>query len=88
MRILDLDEDPEAVCNTFTSAYQKTWRSAGSFLRVGGRVRFFSHAEIMRTLGFPEGYAFPAEFTSRQRYKYIGNSLSVHAVREVLTAFA
>ncbi len=83
MRILD-PEDQDEVCNTFTSAYGKTWRSAGSYLRFGERVRRFSAAEILATLGFPGGYVFPSEFTRRQRYKYAGNSLSVVAVREAL----
>ena len=83
MRILD-PEDPEIELNTFTSAYGKTWRSAGSYLRFGERVRRLSATEIMATLGFAPGYVFPEEFTRRQRYKYAGNSLSVVAVREVL----
>jgi site-specific DNA-cytosine methylase len=83
MRVLD-PEDPDEVCNTFTGAYGKTWRSAGSYLRFGERVRRFSASEILATLGFPAGYAFPPEFTRRQRYKYVGNSLSVVAVREAL----
>lgn len=88
MRILDID-DEDAVANCFTSAYGKTFRFSGSFLRhADGRVRYLSPREILRTLHFREDFALPGAFSRRQRYKYIGNSLSVIAVREVLRRFA
>lgn len=85
MRIVDVD-DEGAICNCFTSAYGKTFRAAGSFFRhPDGRVRHASPAELLRLLHFPRPVDFPGGFSRRQRYKYIGNSLSVIAVRQVLS---
>lgn len=85
MRILDLEADPDAIANTFTGAYGKTWRAAGSFLRLAdGRVRLLSPAELLRLLGFPPEFNFPAQMPLRHQYKAVGNSLSVVAMREVL----
>lgn len=87
MRILSLPFEPETRTNCFTSAYAKTFRFAGSFLQLpDSRVRYFTPRELLRLLGFSEGYAFPAAYTLRQQYKYIGNSLSTFAVREALSA--
>ena len=84
MRILDRAA-PAAPANCFTSAYGKTFRFSGSFLREPcGRVRYFSPEEIRRLLHLPDSLSFPEEFTRRQRYKYLGNSLSVAAMRHVL----
>lgn len=87
MRILSMPLEPDMRANCFTSAYAKTFRCAGSFLRnEQGQVRYFSPSELLRLLGFEEAYTLPSSFTSRQCYKYIGNSLSTFAVREILTA--
>ncbi len=86
MRIFERD-DEAASLNCFTSAYGKTFRYSGAFLREeDGRVRYFSPAELLRLLHFPRSYTFPEAMSRRQRYKYIGNSLSVRAMREVLRA--
>lgn len=88
MRILDLEADPHVVANTFTGAYGKTWQAAGSYLidQPSGRVRRFSPRELLRLLGFAEDFGFPDSTPLRHRYKAIGNSLSVYAMREVLRA--
>lgn len=84
MRILDI-HDPHAQANCFTSAYAKTFRFSGSFLRhPDGRVRHASPREVLSTLHFPDTFEFPETMTRRQQYKYAGNSLSVLAMREVL----
>lgn len=87
MRILSTPLEPKTRTNCFTSAYAKTFRCAGSFLQdEQGRVRYFSPPELLRLLGFEQAYTLPSSFTLRQCYKYIGNSLSTFAVREILTA--
>lgn len=86
MRIFDWDS-PDASLNCFTSAYGKTFRYSGAFLReASGRVRYFAPSELLRFLHFPRTYRFPEGMSRRQRYKYVGNSLSVRAMREVLRA--
>lgn len=87
MRIVDRD-DEHAIANCFTSAYGKTFRFSGSFLREhDGRVRYFAPQELERLLGFPTPLLFSHDVSRRQRYKYIGNSLSVIAVRHVMRSF-
>lgn len=87
MRILDLKKKPDVVANTFTGSYGKTWQAGGSYLRMDdGGVRRFSPAELLRLLDFPREFSFPTEMSIRQRYKWIGNSLSVVAMRQVLRA--
>lgn len=78
-------EDVQTHVNCFTSAYGKTYRFAGSYLRFeDGRVRRFSPEEILRMMGYDASYMVPSHMTLRQQFKYIGNSVSVDAVRHVL----
>ncbi len=78
--------DPHEVAHCFTSAYGRSHIRCGSYLAVGNQVRRFAPYEILRLLGFPAGYALPSELNRRQSYALVGNSLSVCAVREVLSA--
>ncbi len=85
MRLLDPWNDPDVIANTVTGAYGKTWQAAGAYLRLeDGRVRRFSAGELLGCLGFGEGFGLPEGTPLRHRYKMIGNSLSVFAMREVL----
>ena len=86
LRILDPD-DPSAVTTCFTSGYGRSLSNAGSYLRCGSRVRRFMPDEIISLLHFPEGFRFPRGMALRRKWGLAGNSLSVFAVREVLTAF-
>jgi site-specific DNA-cytosine methylase len=81
--IVDAD-DPEAVAATFTSAYGRSPVRAGSYLRQAGTVRHFHPGEVLRLLGFPATFRFPAGMTLGSRWRLAGNSLSVPAVRELL----
>lgn len=84
MRIFDVAQ-PGLELNCFTSAYGKTFRCAGSYILLDdGRVRRYSPDEILRLMCFPEWYNFPEGMTLRMRYKHIGNSLSIAAMREIL----
>jgi DNA (cytosine-5)-methyltransferase 1 len=86
IRILDV-EDPASYTTCFTSGYGKSVVHAGSYLRSGAGVRRFSPGEIARLLHFPDSFSFPAEMSCRMKWRLLGNSLSVVAVREVLRAF-
>jgi hypothetical protein len=86
LRILDPD-DTAAYTTCFTSAYGKSIMRAGSYLKCDGGARYFAPEEIARLLHFPDRFRFPEEMPLRRRWHYIGNSLSVAAVREVLKVF-
>jgi site-specific DNA-cytosine methylase len=86
LRILD-SSAPRSYTTCFTSGYGKSIMHAGSYLREGTAVRRFSPEEIARLLHFPAGFSFPREMPRRTRWRLVGNSLSVIAVREVLAAF-
>lgn len=76
-------DDPMALAVCFTGAYGRSPVHAGSYLRQHGRVRRFSPTEIGRTLGLGD-VPWPEDLPRRKRWKLVGNSLSVHAVRQVL----
>ena len=83
--IVDAD-DPSAVAATFTSGYGHSPVRTGSYLRRDGIVRHFSPNETLRLLGFPTGYRLPPDLPRANAWRLLGNSLSVPAVREVLSA--
>ena len=83
--VVDAD-DPEAVAATFTSAYGRSPVRAGSYLRQDGAVRRFHPREVLRLLGFPAEHRFPDDLSLASQWRLAGNSLSVPAVREVLSA--
>ncbi len=86
LRILE-PTDLHACTTCFTSGYGRSLVNAGSYLSCGSRVRRFMPEEIVRLLHFPATFTFPQGMTLRRRWGLAGNSLSVVAVREVLTAF-
>ncbi len=78
---------PAALTSCFTSAYGRSPVRAGSYLVLpGGGLRLFSPQEILRLLGFPRDFTFPASLSRRQAYKLAGNSLSLPAVQAVLAS--
>lgn len=79
-------DDPGAVTTCFTSAYGRSPVRSGSYLDTGGGLRRFSPAEILRLLRFPRRYALPPELRLENGWRLAGNSLSVAAVRAVLSA--
>lgn len=84
--VVDAD-DPAAVTACFTAAYGKSPIRSGSYLRLGERVRRFSPREILRLMGFPDGYRLP-ELPPRKLWPLVGDTLAVDVVRHVLTAVA
>jgi site-specific DNA-cytosine methylase len=74
----------------FAGSYGKTWIHAGSYLQTPEGLRRFSPREVARFLGFPETFVLPeldecVEQTDRKLWKLLGNSLSLPAVRYVLS---
>ena len=86
LAVVDPDE-PGATAHVFTGAYGNSPVYAGSWLATPTGPRLFSPREILRLLGF--GDAVRLEGLSRRKaYKLVGNSLSVDAVRQVLSPWA
>ncbi|MFK7930330.1 MAG: DNA cytosine methyltransferase [Myxococcota bacterium] len=81
--VVDLD-DPYAIAACFTGAYGKSPVYAGSYLKQDGRLRWWTPDEILRSLGFPRTMRVSRELSRAKRYKLVGNSLSIPAVRQVL----
>jgi DNA (cytosine-5)-methyltransferase 1 len=79
-------DDDDAVACCFTAAYGNSPVYAGSYVRQGERLRYFSPEEIGAFLGFPERLRFPEGLGRKKRWRLVGNSVSVVAVRHVLTA--
>jgi site-specific DNA-cytosine methylase len=79
-------EDAQSETHCFTSSYGGSVVRSGSYLATPCGVRRFSPTEILRLLGFPTGYCLPDDLTLRKAWQLVGNSLSVAAVRYVLSA--
>ena len=79
-------EDPESETHCFTSSYGGSLVRSGSYLATPRGVRRFSPTEILRLLCFPADYHLPDDLTLRKAWQLVGNSLSVAAVRHVLSA--
>ncbi|WP_024954172.1 DNA cytosine methyltransferase [Sulfurospirillum arcachonense] len=77
----------DAYTTCFTSSYSKSWMHSGAYLTCKDNVRLFEPNEIASLMGFGDNFIFPKTITKRQSYKLIGNSLSVYAVKTILSQF-
>ncbi|KAJ1956674.1 hypothetical protein IWQ62_005251 [Dispira parvispora] len=77
----------------FTKAYTHYAKDSGSVLQWSpdgqpvepnrdGRYRYFTEHEIARLMGFPtpSEFTFPTDITRNQRYRLLGNSLSINVL--------
>lgn len=71
--------------SVFTGAYAKLWVFSGSYLKAGDDVEIFTPREVLNFLGFPDGFIWTEGTTERQKYKYVGNSLSLPVVSYLLS---
>jgi len=72
-----------AIC--FTSGYGRCWKASGSLLRMtNGNVRHFAPIEILRLLGFEDGFRLPEKLSLIKQWRLVGNSLDVRSVLMVL----
>lgn len=85
LNIVDAD-DREAIAACFTAAYGRSPVRSGSYLTTDRGLRRFSPAEILRFLGFPEDYSLPEHLPKKVAWRLLGNSVSLPAVRYVLSA--
>jgi DNA (cytosine-5)-methyltransferase 1 len=82
-----VDASDRGACSScFTSAYGRSYIRSGSYLSTPTGLRRFSPGEILRLLGFPGSFRLPGDLALRQAWRHVGNSLSVAAVRHVLSA--
>jgi len=79
-------KDSAAVATCFTSAYGRSPVRSGSYLETPSGLRRFSPQEILRLLGFPADFLLPPDLPTSVAWRLVGNSLSVPAARQVLTA--
>jgi site-specific DNA-cytosine methylase len=78
-------DDPTAISSCFTSSYGRSMTASGSYLKTKHGHRRFSPSEILRLLGFPSDYRLATHSTPLDDWPLVGNSLSVPAVRYVLS---
>jgi tRNA (cytosine38-C5)-methyltransferase len=48
------------------------------------KLRYFSPREVANLMGFPDDFEFPETSTVKQRYRTLGNSISVKLVSELM----
>jgi len=82
--MLIVDENADDL-SCFTGAYAKSWVFSGSYLRSERGVEIFAPEDVGRLLGFPEDFVWPAQTTLRQKYKYLGNSLSIPMIEFLIS---
>jgi DNA (cytosine-5)-methyltransferase 1/tRNA (cytosine38-C5)-methyltransferase len=68
----------------FIGGYGQRFVGSGSFLRTARGIRRFSPAEIARIMGLPDAFRFPPETSLEQRYRLLGNGLSLPVARWAL----
>ncbi|HNX32473.1 MAG TPA: DNA cytosine methyltransferase [Holophaga sp.] len=83
---LDLVTREERRTACFIGGYGQRFVGSGSFLRTERGVRRFSPTEVARFMGLPPAFQFPEQLGLEQRYKLLGNSLSIPVARWVLGA--
>jgi site-specific DNA-cytosine methylase len=83
VHVVDASSDT-AMTGCFTAAYGRSLVRSGSYVSTRGSVRRFTPGEILRLLGFPQGFTLPTELEPRHAWPLVGNSLSVPVVRSIL----
>ncbi len=82
---VDLLENQRCVTACFGSSYGKSLQHAGSYLRTSDGYRRFAPQEVAALLGYPHSFRLPRDMPQRTAWKLLGNSLSIPAVRYVLS---
>ena len=84
----DVNSDPDTERPTacFASSYGRVLLNSGSYLKLAsGAYRRFKPREVARMLGYPDSFQLPSTVPTRKLWKLLGNSLSLPAVRYVLS---
>jgi len=69
----------------FASSYGKAVVRSGSYLETQWGYRRFSPREVARLLGFSDAFRLPESISIERQWHLLGNSLSLPAVRHVLS---
>jgi site-specific DNA-cytosine methylase len=80
---LDLVEPGATRSACFIGGYGQRFLGSGSFLVTPKGIRRFSPSEVGRLLGYPASFRWPADLPLNQRYKLLGNGLSLPVARWV-----
>ncbi|PKC04672.1 S-adenosyl-L-methionine-dependent methyltransferase [Rhizophagus irregularis] len=82
--ILQLDEflDSDQIFNNNQINSSISENTINLILRL--KLRYFTEREVASIMGFPKDFSFPDEVTLKQRYRVLGNSLSVRVVAELI----
>jgi DNA (cytosine-5)-methyltransferase 1/tRNA (cytosine38-C5)-methyltransferase len=81
---LDLVRPEDARSSCFIGGYGQRFTGSGSFLVTPRGIRRFSPGEVARLLGYPGSFRFPEGLSLLQRYKLLGNGLSLPVARWVV----
>lgn len=81
---LDLVEEDDRRTACFIGGYGQRFVGSGSFLKTHRGIRRFSPTEIARFMGLPPTFRFPESIPLEQRYKLLGNGLSIPVARWVV----
>jgi DNA (cytosine-5)-methyltransferase 1 len=71
-------ENKKDVCPTLLASYMQP-----TLIKQGNRIRGITPTEGLRLQGFPEEFRFPEEFTDRDKWHQIGNSVSVPVISKI-----
>ena len=71
-------ENKKGVCPTLLASYMQP-----TLIKQGNRIRGITPREGLRLQGFPESFEFPEEFTDRDKFHQIGNSVSVPVISKI-----
>ncbi len=82
----DPASDPNRPTACFASSYGRALLNSGSYLALPtGGYRRFAPREVANLLGFPSAFHWPAATPTRVLWKLLGNSLSLPAIRYLLS---
>ena len=81
---LDLVRPGDTRSSCFIGGYGQRYLGSGSFLLTPRGIRRFSPTEVARLLGYPGSFRFPEGLPLNQRYKLLGNGLSLPVARWVV----
>ena len=71
-------ENKKNVCPTLLASYMQP-----TLIKQGSRIRGITPTEGLRLQGFPDSFQFPEEFSDRDKWHQIGNSVSVPVIAKI-----
>lgn len=85
LNIISVD-DPQARTICFTSGYFRCVKASGSLISLpDNRLRYFAPEEILKLMGFPESFCFPADMPLSCKFRLAGNSIDLRSLRTALS---